>query len=114
MAYATAQQVCKVKGVVADVTGETIPYATMSASQGDKVVRRVAANVDGAFTIELDRGKKYLLTVTSIGYAPFNQEITVPASATYDLGTLTLSADTELDEVVVEAQKPIIPQIRNL
>ena len=108
MAYATAQQVCKVKGVVADVTGETIPYATMSASQGDKVVRRVAANVDGVFTIELDRGKKYLLTVTSIGYAPFNQEITVPASATYDLGTLTLSADTELDEVVVEAQKPII------
>ena len=58
MAYATAQQVCKVKGVVADVTGETIPYATMSASQGDKVVRRVAANVGGVFTKELARGKK--------------------------------------------------------
>ena len=108
MAYAGAQQVCKVKGVVTDVTGETIPYATAGASQGDKVVRRVAANADGAFTIELDRGKKYILTVTSIGYTPLNREITVPAAATCDLGVLTLTADTELEEVVVEAQKPII------
>ena len=99
---------CKVKGVVTDVTGETIPYATASASQGDKVVRRVAANADGAFTIELDRGKKYILTVTSIGYTPLNREITVPAAATCDLGVLTLTADTELEEVVVEALKPII------
>ena len=67
MAYAGAQQVCKVKGVVTDVTGETITYATAGASQGDKVVRRVAANADGAFTRNLARGQKYILPATSIG-----------------------------------------------
>ncbi len=105
---AYAQQNCKVTGIVADNLGETIPYATVSATQGDKTVRRMAADVDGKFVIELPQGKEYTLTITSVGYAPYSSEIKIPTTALYDLGTIILRADTELAEVVVEAQKPLI------
>ena len=48
---AYAQNDCKVKGVVKDATGETIPYATVGAYQGKKNVTRLAADVDGVKAI---------------------------------------------------------------
>ena len=105
---AMAQSPCRVEGVVVDAAGETVPYATVGAYKGKKNVTRMAANVDGVFAMQLDGSQKYTLEITSIGYIPYKQEIEVPASEAYDLGQIVLKSSTELDEVVVVSQKPII------
>lgn len=105
---AYAQGDCNVKGVVKDATGETIPYATVGAYQGKKNVTRLAADVDGVFTMTLKQGETYIFEISSVGYNSYKQAIELPKAATFDMGEVVLKSSTELDEVVVVSQKPII------
>lgn len=105
---AMAQQVCTISGQVLDVRGETIPYATVGAYKNKKVAARVAADVEGVFNMELRQGDKYTIEVTSVGFSPYTLTVELPNEATYDLGKIEMKASTELQEVVVKAQKPII------
>ncbi|MBR5843419.1 MAG: TonB-dependent receptor [Bacteroidaceae bacterium] len=103
-----AQNDCRVQGVVVDATGETLPYATVGAYKGKKSVAVLAANTDGAFTITLKQGQTYEMEVSSVGYKSHRQTVEVPAAANLDMGNIVLQSSTELDEVVVVSQKPII------
>ncbi len=105
---AMAQSECKLQGVVVDATGETIPYATIGAYKGKKNVTRLAADADGRFTMTLQQGDTYIIEITSVGYTPYKQAIELPQKAKYDMGRIELRSSTELDEVVVVSQKPII------
>lgn len=104
----SAQQGCQVKGVVTDAGDESIPYATVSANAGEKNIRRIAAGADGRFCIELTQGESYVIEITSVGYAPYRRETTIPRKDVFDMGTVVLEMDNELKEVVVEAQKPLV------
>lgn len=103
-----ARQTCLVKGLVTDNGNETIPYATIGANKGGKNIRRIAADANGKFAIELAQGETYVIEITSVGYAPYKKETSIPETAVFDLGAIALKADNELDEVVIEAQKPLI------
>lgn len=105
---AMAQDACQVKGVVVDATGETVPYATVGAYEGTKNVTRLAADANGTFAMQLSQGKKYNIEITSVGYSPYRTEVKVPALSAYDMGNIVLKSSTELEEVVVVSQKPII------
>ncbi|MBO7317561.1 MAG: TonB-dependent receptor, partial [Bacteroidales bacterium] len=105
---AYAQSNCQVQGVVVDASGETLPYATVGAYKGKKSVAVLAANADGAFTITLKQGETYEIEISSVGYNSHRQSIEVPASTSLDMGNVVLKSSTELDEVVVVSQKPII------
>lgn len=105
---AMAQTTCRVEGVVVDAIGETVPYATVGAYKGKKNVVRMAADANGAFTMQLNQGEKYRVEITSVGYAAYSQEIELPRAASYNMGQVVLKSSTELDEVVVVSQKPII------
>ena len=105
---AYAQSDCKVTGVVKDAAGETIPYATVGAYKGKKNVTRLAADVDGMFTMTLKQGETYIFEISSVGYNSYKQAIELPEAANFDMGALVLKSSTELDEVVVVSQKPII------
>ena len=105
---AMAQDACQVKGVVVDATGETVPYATVGAYEGTKNVTRLAADANGTFAMQLIQGKKYNIEITSVGYSPYRTEVKVPALSAYDMGNIVLKSSTELEEVVVVSQKPII------
>lgn len=105
---AMAQDACRVKGVVVDATGETIPYATVGAYNGNTNVARMAADANGVFTMQLQQGEKYNVEITSVGYSAHRSEVELPATASYDMGNIVLKSSTELDEVVVVSQKPLI------
>ena len=105
---AYAQSDCKVRGVVKDASGETIPYATVGAYQGKKNITRLAADVDGVFAMTLKQGETYIFEISSVGYNSYKQAIELPDVADFDMGVLVLKSSTELDEVVVVSQKPII------
>lgn len=99
----------EVKGRVIDSkTEESIPYATVGAEQNDSILVRVAADANGVFRLNLPEGK-YGLSISSVGYATLYQEIEVPANAQpVDLGKLSLTEGTALQEVTVQAMRPLI------
>ena len=107
-AIAYAQGECKVTGVVVDAQGETVPYATVGAYEDSNRVALLAADVDGAFTLQLKQGATYRIEITSVGYTPYKQAVQLPAQSKYEMGNLQLQSATELQEVVVVSQKPVI------
>lgn len=105
---ADAQSLCTVKGVVVDADGASLPFATVGAYQGEKNIVRNVSDVNGVFALKLEQGGSYVIEITTVGNAPYKQNIELPHNPTYDMGTITLQPSVQLDEVVVVAQKPLI------
>ncbi len=103
-----AQSTCKLQGRVLNAENETVPYATVGAYTGDKLIVRIVADDEGSFNISLQQGKKYTIEVTSVGLSLYRKEVTLPQNASYDMGSIVMKSSAELQEIVVETQKPII------
>ncbi len=91
------------KGSVVDADNQPVPYANvvMMSLPDSAFVCGTVSDVDGNFVLECN-GKADLLRLSSIGF----QTVYVQ-NPKEDLGVLSLlSADKELNEVVVSAQKP--------
>jgi hypothetical protein len=95
--FVSAQSV-KLSGKIINDKNEPIPGATVSV-QG--LNRSVAADIEGRFSITLDTGKQYSITVSSVGYTTkLVEEVTVKANQENDI-TITLEPKSTLAEVVV-------------
>jgi len=105
---------CTVKGFLVDsVSGETIPYVTVSVSSAGKpavYLKRLAADLKGNFELVLKNPDTYLLSFESVGMQKQLKKITVVASQkTLNLGKINMSAaDAKLAEVTVLASKPLV------
>lgn len=82
-----------ISGTVFDETGGPLPGATILVEGSS---RGVATDFDGNFAIEASEGETLL--VTYVGYA--DQRITIGTADSY---SITLTADNELEEVVLTA-----------
>ncbi len=102
---------CKVSGTVTDsISGEAIPFVTVGVENSDgKVLTRVASDADGRFTATAATGNRYTLVISSVGYSTRRVEVPIESGLrTKNLGNLTLTEGTELSEVTVVAQRPLI------
>lgn len=102
---------CKVSGTVTDsISGEAIPFVTVGVENSDgKVLTRVASDADGRFTATAAAGNRYTLVISSVGYSTRRVEVPIESGLrTKNLGNLTLTEGTELSEVTVVAQRPLI------
>ncbi len=61
----TSAQQLKLSGRVLNQKNEPVPGATISVTG---LSRNIAADVEGRFTVTLEDGKKYTITVTAVGY----------------------------------------------
>ncbi len=110
MAEAAAAD-CKISGTVTDsISGEGIPFVTVGVENTDgKVLSRVASDVNGRFTITAASGNEYTLVVSSVGYTTQRIGLSIPSGErNKDLGNIALAEGTELNEVTVVAQRPLI------
>ena len=82
-----------ISGTVFDETGAPLPGATIIVEGSS---RGVATDFDGNFSIEVSEGETLLITY--VGYA--DQRITIGTADNY---SITLTADNELEEVVLTA-----------
>ncbi|MCH5720575.1 carboxypeptidase-like regulatory domain-containing protein [Niabella hibiscisoli] len=90
------QQPVTVTGIVASITGDAIPAATVN-QKGTNVA--TVTDVQGKFSITVSSANA-VLVVSSVGFA----RLEVPLSGRTNLDTIKLSpaaAQTNLDEVVV-------------
>jgi outer membrane receptor protein involved in Fe transport len=69
------------RGVVLDVTGATVPGATVSVSVAGRVVAELATAADGTFALgDLPAGE-VLITVSAPGFAPVSRQLPQPIAA---------------------------------
>lgn len=95
--YSSAQSV-KLSGKVLNDRNEPVPGATVSV-QG--LNRPVAADIEGRFSITLEPGKQYSITVSSVGYSTkLVEDVSVKANEENEL-TIVLETKSTLTEVVV-------------
>ena len=95
----TPNPVRTVSGVVADVSGNILPYATVSVETFNQGTN---TNAEGLFTLALSEGE-YTLLVSYVGYQ--NQEVPIRVGNEPLRLTINLQEDAaQLDDVVVYGQ----------
>lgn len=103
-----------VKGILADsLTKQGEPYATVritGKAEPGKTLKAVATDKDGRFKITMNGSGEMRLTASSMGRKDAVRDFTAAAGGkTVDLDTLFIgSAENELQQVVVTAQKPLV------
>jgi len=115
-AFSTAlpETAFKVKGTLVDsISGETIPYVTISVSSTEKpdvYLKRLAAGVNGDFEFVLNKTDNYVLSFESIGMQKQLLNVSIIADKKLlNLGKINMSAsDAKLSEVTVLANKPLV------
>ncbi|QTE23609.1 TonB-dependent receptor domain-containing protein [Polaribacter cellanae] len=96
-----------IRGVVKDAANMPIEFADVFLTDANnQIISGGITDDKGAFNLTTKQGT-YKLTVSFIGYAEWNQNVTLDKDM--DLGSIILKADkNQLDEVVVTAKKPLI------
>ncbi|MBK7134514.1 MAG: carboxypeptidase-like regulatory domain-containing protein [Bacteroidales bacterium] len=94
--------------IVEKTTGKGVPFATvMIKNDSLKIVKAMASDATGKFTVSLTAPLKYTLTASSVGFKEFKIPIVVSLPKT-DLGKLIMEEGVMLKEVTVTAQKPLV------
>jgi outer membrane receptor protein involved in Fe transport len=89
-------------------TGKSIPYATITLQNDSlKIKKMQACDVSGHFSVTLSAPQKYTLTVSSVGYKQISVPVEIKELKT-DLGDIGLEEGTEIKEITVTAQKPLV------
>lgn len=97
---ATAQQI-KLSGRVLNQKNEPVAGATISVSGSAK---NIAADVEGRFSITLEQGKKYIITVSAVGYqAKEVSEVEVKADDDNVITIVMEVAAKEVGEIVIRS-----------
>ncbi len=102
---------CTLSGVVVDsISRESIPYVTVGVENSEgKLLTRVASNDKGEFTVILPTGTSYTFEFSSVGYTPRRLSVALDTiEKSKNLGEIELIEGTELSEVTVVAQRPLI------
>ena len=103
-----------ITGVVVDEELQPIPSATISVLSADKVTFIKAALTDdnGKFSIKNLPAGDYVFNITSLGLKDYTSDIFKITNINKDFGVIKLDPASEnLDEVVIESEKPMI-QVR--
>ena len=111
ISQATSETTCTIKGEVVDsITGETIPYCTVSAYNAKTpavCLKRVPADGTGKFSMTLKASDTILIKFESLGMKSIQRTVSLPEDKTINLGKISLSVNEKtLSEVTVTAAKP--------
>jgi hypothetical protein len=95
--FSMAQNTMVLNGKVISKSNEPIPGASITVTE---MKRSVMATIDGLFTLQLEKGKKYTLVVSSMGYISKSIE-EVEAETADDLLTIVLEPKVTTGENIV-------------
>ncbi|MBP7181111.1 MAG: TonB-dependent receptor, partial [Dysgonomonadaceae bacterium] len=108
-----AESLPTLKGkLVGPTEKEPLPYATVSIAKANapqSIIKKLATDEKGNFSTALSSGK-YILTFQFVGMKSLQQQIEIKEeNSSIDLGTILLTeSSTQLDEISVVAQKPLV------
>lgn len=99
----------RITGTLKDAADESlVTSATVSlmASDSTTVIAETVSNAEGVFNFRDVKSGRYVLSISSVGYATFTKSFTL-RSTTYDFGTIKIAKSEEiLSEVFIDATPP--------
>ncbi|WP_197088639.1 TonB-dependent receptor domain-containing protein [Rufibacter radiotolerans] len=102
------------KGTIADSSNKIpLSYVTIviKENSNNQVTNSTISEQDGTYRLSILTDKYYQMSFSFIGYKTKNIHLSTLTSPVHDLGTILLSPTaTQLEEVQVTAQKPLIEQ----
>ena len=100
-----------ISGTVIDEGGEPIPFSSVAILDTDSVLFKGGiSDADGRFNVLLNKSGDYLVQISSIGFEPLYLDVAL-ANESVSLGSVQMaSSSQQLEEVVVEAKKPLFEQ----
>lgn len=105
-------QSSSISGKIIDDTGEAASFATIILldATDSSMVKGIVSDVNGGFNFTQIAAGKYQVQSSFIGYESFqSQSFDFDGKSNYQLPTITLKTSvSELDDVVIEAQRPLI------
>lgn len=110
LALAAQTRPGSLKGTVKDkVTGETIPFATVSIKQGGVLVKAVTTDVDGNYNINPVQPGSYDMECAFLGYATYKlSDVTVYADRPTVKNFAMVVESEMLNEIIVTDTEPLI------
>ncbi len=96
--HSSAQTTAKISGKVINSGNEAVPGATITI---EATGQRIAADVEGRFSLYLTTGKKHVLRISSAGYNTKLLEDLEPKEGIDNIISIILETKSELGEVVV-------------
>ncbi len=95
-----------VTGTVTDNTNTPIEFANVVLlnKENNDLVSGTITDEKGKFTIKTDKKGEFNLQISFIGFINFVKNV----NSSIDLGSIILKSNNELDEVIINAKKPII------
>jgi outer membrane receptor protein involved in Fe transport len=103
-----------IKGIVVDSTGESaLSQVTIVVQEhgNSQAVKSILSKENGTFTIRNLPAGAYQLVLTCVGYKAKAIELPASGSSSINLGKIALAAiPTQLNEVLVSADKPLLEQ----
>ena len=93
----------QISGKVLDESGQSLPTANVVLYQNDDIVTGASTDLEGKFEIIPPASGAYRLEISFIAYAKLVKTITIPASKSLNLGSISLKPDKSsvLEEVNV-------------
>lgn len=101
-------QTFKISGKLMDTTREPLPGTSLLLLKDTALFRTSVSDADGAFLLEDVPAGTYVLRVSSVGYSTYRSDSLVLLADTVLPGIMMKAQPGQLQEVMVQAQKPFI------
>lgn len=96
-----------VKGKVVNEQQKPIDYAEIYLFRDNNdFIKQAFSDIDGIFSLEIETEGNYSLQINYAGKQLYKQPIHI--QNTVDLGTIQLDTQTQLDEVVIQAERKLV------
>ncbi len=93
-----------ISGRLTDQSKQAIEWAELYLKAADStVVKQTSTQANGQFVFEAVKSQSYILEVLYFGKTAYQKQLEIDADV--DLGLIEITGDTELGEIVLEAQK---------
>lgn len=97
-----------IKGTILDSHNIPIPFANVLIKHNGKIIASKFSDQVGKFEINTGQFEKITISITSIGYYPFSEEIIFEdKSKVLEKNFILESKDAEIKEVVIKYVKPL-------
>ncbi len=100
----------KIKGVVTDINGKLLPFASVFIKENNKGTN---ANTEGKYSLKLEPGQ-YTLVCQYVGYKKDERKISLSKDEDIEINFVLALQEMTLDEVIVKnGEDPAYQIIRN-
>lgn len=109
--YSSSYSQTRLYGTINAINGDAIPSASLilKDSSNTKIIKYAFSDINGKFSLILDKSGSFFLNVRSLGYQPKTKPLIIDDSRKeLELNIVLEESVTSLDEIIIKTDPPIL------